>query len=69
MKIEVYVKPNSSKTKIVAQKNNIYKVELKTSPENNKANIELIKLFTKKFKTKFKIVQGLTSKKKILKTL
>jgi len=66
MQIEVHVKPNASKTKIVSIKDNIYKIDVKAPPENNKANIELIKFLTKHFKKKVKIVKGKTSKKKIL---
>ncbi|MFH1455641.1 MAG: DUF167 domain-containing protein [archaeon] len=66
MQIEVTVKPNASKTKITSQNDNNYKIDVKASPENNKANIELINFLTKHFKKKVKIVKGKTSKKKIL---
>ena len=45
MKIKIKVKPNSSKQEI-EEKDGIYLVKLKSSPVDNKANLELIKICT-----------------------
>ena len=47
MKVHVKVKPNSPQQKIVEFGGFRYLVYLKESPENNKANIELINLLSK----------------------
>jgi hypothetical protein len=47
MKIHVKVKPNSNKQEIVEFGNFRYLVYLKSVPEDNKANIELINLLSK----------------------
>lgn len=66
MKIKIRVKPNSSKQKI--EKNDEgYIVFLKSHPKDNKANLELIKLLSKFFKTKkIKIKSGLNSRNKMI---
>jgi len=70
MKIKVAVKPSSGKQEITKIQDNNYKAYLKSQPENNKANIELLKLIKKHFKqdniTKIKIIKGRTSKNKTL---
>jgi len=72
MKINVKVKTNSSKEEILDLGNNKYQVYLKETPENNKANLKLIKLFSKFFGTSPKninITFGKTSHEKILEIL
>ena len=65
MIIKVKVYASSGKKKIVKLSDNEYKVYLKAIAENNKANIELIKLLSKYFKTQdIKIIRGKTSSKK-----
>jgi len=69
MIIKVKVKPNSGKQEIIKINNDEYIVSLKSSPENNKSNIELLKLLSKKFKVSFgniKIIKGKTSRNKII---
>lgn len=66
----VKAKPNSSKSEIVWNSDNgCFDVFLRAIPENNKANVELIKLFKKKFKVNVEIVSGFTSKNKKIKVL
>ncbi len=67
--VKIIVKPNSPKNKIVCfdKDKDAYRVEIKAKPEANKANIEIVKFFSKKFKKKVKIIKGLHSKEKILK--
>jgi len=62
---EIKVKPNSSKSEIKIKDNEII-VYLKSLPQNNKANLELIKLFKKQLKKDIKIKKGLISKKKLI---
>ena len=66
---KVIVKPNSAKNEIMKFDDNkkAYRVNIKEKAEDNKANIEIIKLFSKLLKKKVKIIKGLKSKEKILK--
>jgi len=66
MIIEVKVKPNSKKQEIEKISNNKYVVSLKKPAEDNKANIELIKLMKKHTGKNIKIIKGLKSKNKII---
>lgn len=61
MIIKIKVKPNSEKQEIVKEGNE-YLAYLKSSPENNKANAELISLLNKYFKGKAKIKFGSKSR-------
>ena len=64
--LKLEVKPNSGKTEILREEGNEIVLAVKSKPENNKANLEVIKFFSKMFKTKVKIVRGLKSKNKII---
>lgn len=69
MRFYIRVKTNSGKQEIESFGDNRYLVYLKSPPENNEANIELIKLMAKHLgipSTKLKIVSGATGKDKIL---
>ena len=66
MKIEVKVKPHSGKQEIEKISDSKYLAHLKAQLENNKANIELIKLLKKHFKKPAKIVRGKTSRRKVI---
>ena len=65
MKIKVKVKPNSGKQN-VEKKDDFYLVKLKSAPENNKANLELIKILKKHFKKKIIIKSGFSSRNKVV---
>ena len=66
MKIQVKVKPSSGKQEI-EKKGDFYLVYLKSPPENNRANLELIKLLQKYFNSRdIKIKSGFKSKNKIV---
>ena len=65
MKIKIKVKPNSGKQGII-KKDDFYLVYLKSSPENNKANLELLKLLKRHFKKDVKIKSGFTLRNKIV---
>lgn len=68
MIIKVKVKPNSSKREIVRDGEN-YVVSLKSPAEDNKANIELIKLLKKYFDKEIKIKTGKTSRNKLIEVI
>mgnify|MGYP001615942538 CR=1 FL=1 len=65
MIIRVKVKTSSGKQEVI-KKGEEYSAYLKSAPENNKANIELIKLLEKYFKKQAKIKTGFTSKRKTI---
>lgn len=65
MRINVTVIPRSSRFKIES-KNGSIKIHLKSAPESNKANIELIKELRRLLDAEVRIVSGLSSRKKIL---
>ena len=67
--IKVKVKPGSKKQEIVKVNEKEYVVSLKSKAENNKANIELLKLLKRYFKVEvenIKIIKGKTSRNKII---
>ncbi|MBS3125941.1 DUF167 domain-containing protein [Candidatus Woesearchaeota archaeon] len=68
MRITVLAKPNKPKTELISADpgKNTYLIHLKARPENNKANIELLKFLKKHFRKEVSIVSGFTSKKKII---
>ena len=66
--IKLKVKPNS-KEQNIEKNNGLYHVKLKSSPENNKANLELVKFLKEYFKKEVRIKSGFTSKNKIVEIL
>ncbi len=72
MLINIKVKTNSSKQKIENFGGGRYLIYLKSEPENNKANIELINFLSKEFGVSpksIKIKFGQTSDKKLIEIL
>jgi len=67
--LKIIVRPNSSKNEILGfiPEKQALKVSIKAPPEENKANIEIIKFFNKLTKKQTRIISGLTSKEKLLK--
>ena len=65
--LKIIVKPNSSKTEIVDydEKKKALKVNVKAPADKNKANLKIIKFFSKLLKKKVRI-KGLSSKEKLL---
>ncbi|MBU1030266.1 MAG: YggU family protein [Nanoarchaeota archaeon] len=66
--LKIEVKPNAKKTELlgVDKASGSLKVSVHAPPENNKANLEVVKFFSRLLKRKVVIKWGLTSKKKIL---
>ena len=67
MILEIKVQPNSKRRKLLFIDRLHCKANLKSSPEDGKANKELIKLLSKYFKVEAKIIKGKTSKNKLVK--
>lgn len=67
-KVKILVKPNSKKDELLGfdEEKRVWKVAIAAPPEDNKANIAVIKFFARLTKKKVTIVTGLTSKQKIL---
>lgn len=69
MKIKVKVVPNSSEQSIEKISENEFKIKLKSVPEKNKANKELLKILSKYFKVStnnINISNGFFSRNKIV---
>ena len=78
MKIKVKVRPNAGEQKVEKISDELfseegfeglYFVRLKSSAEDGKANLELIKLLNKYFSKEVKIKSGFTSRNKIVEIL
>jgi uncharacterized protein (TIGR00251 family) len=65
IKIKVY--PHSGKEEIIKINEDNYNVYLKKPAEDNKANIELLKLLKRHFGVEAKLIKGHTSRNKIVK--
>lgn len=67
---KIIVKPNSSRNEILGydKERKAYRINIKAKPEGNKANIEIIKFFSRLLKKRVSIVKGLKSKEKVIKT-
>ncbi len=66
MRINVKVFPNSGREEIIEISKEEFKVYLKKPAEENKANLELLKLLKKHFGGEIKIIKGFTSRKKVV---
>ena len=65
--IEVIVKAGSGKSEVVGtDEKGTLRVNLKSPPQDNKANLELIKLLSKHFGRQATIKSGHTSKRKLI---
>lgn len=66
-RFKIIVKPNSRENRIeFDSQRNAYRVSIKAKPEDNKANIELIKFLSKTLKKKVRIIAGLKSRNKLI---
>ena len=64
--MEIIANPRKRKTEIVGDNEGALIVNVKGKAENNEANSEIIRFFSKKLGRKVKIVKGFRSKRKIL---
>ena len=67
--INLTVRTNAPETKITKQEGDQWRMDVHALPEDNKANLEIIKFLTKKYKADITILRGHTSKKKIIRML
>ena len=65
MKLKIHTKPNSKKRELEKISKEEYKAHLKSPAKNNKANIELINLLAKQFKTPAKNIKIKNPKSKM----
>ncbi|MEI6058336.1 MAG: DUF167 domain-containing protein [archaeon] len=71
MKLNIRCFPHSGRQEIekieTSDSTTSYKVYLKSNPEDNKANIELLKFLKKHFKVQnIKLIKGRTSRNKVV---
>ncbi|MBT4935872.1 YggU family protein [Candidatus Woesearchaeota archaeon] len=66
--LTIRVVPNASKNDVVEEHNQL-KVYIKAVPDKNKANVELIKFFKKKFGLRVMIKSGMKGRDKVLKVI
>jgi uncharacterized protein (TIGR00251 family) len=66
--LKILVKPNSPKTEIIAwdESRNVFRVNVHAKPEDNEANTEVVKFFSKLLKKKVVIKSGMRSREKLL---
>jgi len=55
-----------SENKIISIENNVCRVTIEERPENNKANLEIIKYFSKLLGKRIRIIKGLKSRRKVI---
>lgn len=67
--LTIRVKPNAPRTEMSKwdEEHGWLNIAVHAPPEDNKANIEVIKFFTRMTKKKIEIIRGFTSKVKVLK--
>ena len=70
-KFKIIAKPGSRENKIEGfdSGRKAYIVSVRAKPEDNKANIEIIRFLSKLLKKKIRIASGLKSKEKIIEVL
>ena len=68
-RLQVKVKANARETKILEQDDGTMTVAIAAPPEDNKANLELVKFLSRKLKKQVRIASGFGSKTKILEIL
>lgn len=62
--IKIKVKPNSSENSV--EEGDVLVVRVKAKAENNKANVEVVKLLSKYFGKKVRIKRGKSSSNKVI---
>ena len=62
--IKLTVRTNAPETKITKQEDDQWRMDVHAPPENNKANLEIIKFLSKHCGADVKILKGFTSRKK-----
>lgn len=65
MRVEIIVSPRSRKF-LLYNKDDVVHADLKSPPENNRANLELIKELKRVIGAEVRVVSGLKSKRKVV---
>ena len=67
-RVKIIVRPNSPKTEIITydKARDAWRIMVAAPPEKGRANREIIKFFSKKFKKKVEIISGSSSRNKVL---
>jgi uncharacterized protein (TIGR00251 family) len=70
-KFKIIVKTNAKENTIVGydKEKEAYLIDIKAKPEDNKANLEIIKFLSKSLKKRVIIKSGLKSKEKIIEVI
>ena len=64
--IKIKVRCNCSKTEIIKKEKDFYRVNVKARAEKGEANKEIIKFFSRYFKSNVSIIKGLRTRQKLL---
>jgi uncharacterized protein (TIGR00251 family) len=68
--ISVHVKPGSRESRIIGfDKDNVLRVEVRAQAQDGKANLEMVKMLSKRFERKIRIKSGMGSKNKLIEIL
>ena len=67
--MKIKVNTGKRETKIVGEKDGILLIDVKGKAENNEANKEIIRFFSKKYGRKVKMVKVLRSRRKVIRFL
>ena len=68
--ITIKAKPNARKTEIISiATSGLINLDVAAPPEHNKANIEIIRFFSRLLKKRVEFVRGVSSKTKVLRVL
>lgn len=67
-KVRILVKTDAKETKIREFDNarDVWRIDVAASPVENKANVEIVKFFSRLTKKQVRIASGLSSKEKVL---
>lgn len=65
-KLKIHVKPNSKKDEILGWDGDVLRVAVSAPPEDNKANIAILKFLKKLTKKRVFFISGLKSREKLL---
>jgi len=64
--VNIKVKAGMPKTEITGEEKGVYSVNVHAKAEDNKANIEIIKFFSKIAGKRIRILKGVKSKRKVI---
>lgn len=70
-RFRIIVRPSSPRSEVIGfdADKGAYRVNIKAPPEEGKANLEVMKFFSRLLKKRVEIVSGFTSKQKVLRVI